>query len=172
MIALYPFGGRFAARGRRIAPCDNFTAQTACARAVNAAMVGRRAHAKREPSPMIDEKDDWEARNLPAADWITIALAVALIASPWLLAFPAGAASTVAVASGVLMGGAALLSLLTHDRWHGWVNFVLANLVFGAVVFIAPIVLRYESAVAIWTYVIVGFAVAALAFVQLWRFTS
>jgi hypothetical protein len=103
-------------------------------------------------------------RNLMLMDWVNLVLAVALLVSPWVLAFPAGAATYNAVIAGLIIGLVAIGAIVAFAQWEEWVNLVL-----GAWVFIAPFVLGFADATtALWTHVIIGLVVAVLAAVELW----
>lgn len=103
-------------------------------------------------------------RDLMFVDWVNLALAVVLVISPWVLAFPAGAATYNAVIAGLVIGLVAIGALVAFNQWEEW-----ANLVLGVWVFIAPFVLGFAAATtAMWTHVIIGLAVAILAAVELW----
>lgn len=106
-------------------------------------------------------------RNLMFVDWVNLVLAVLLVISPWVLAFPAGAATYNAVIAGLVVGLVAVGAIVAFNQWEEWVNLVL-----GIWVVIAPFVLGFAAAAsATWTHVILGLAVAILAAVELWSVT-
>ena len=105
--------------------------------------------------------------------WLSLALGIVL-ASPAVFAFPDDEVQRgVAFVGGVVIAVLSGLALLTHGRWEGWFSFLLISLVVGAIVFIAPITLRYNGDdAATWAPVLVGVAVAVISFAQLWRYTA
>ena len=106
-------------------------------------------------------------RNLMFMDWVNLVLAVLLIISPWVLAYPAGAASYNAVIAGLIIGLVAIGALVAFNQWEEWVNLVV-----GVWVFIAPFLLGFAGAAsAMWAHVIIGLVVAVLAAVELWSVT-
>jgi hypothetical protein len=108
---------------------------------------------------------------MPTATWISLGLAAVLLVSPWVFAFPAGAATISPVVGGLLVGGAAILALLLHRRGSEfWLNYVLVNMVFGAWVFLAPLLLHFNDAYpATWVHMIIGLVVIILATSEVWR---
>jgi hypothetical protein len=115
-----------------------------------------------------------QPNSLIGASWITLALGIVLAVAAWPLGFPQGEPTVTALIGGVLIAALSIGALATHGRWQGWFNFLLLNLLLGAIVFIAPIVLRFDekATMAGWTYVIVGLAVAIVSIAQLWRYTA
>jgi len=105
-----------------------------------------------------------EKRNVMAIDGINLVLAILLIASPWILAFPAGTVTYNAVIAGLIIGVVAIAALFAFAQWEEWVNLVL-----GLWVIASPFVLHFTSDVgALWTHVVIGLAVAVLAAIELW----
>ncbi len=99
-----------------------------------------------------------------AIDGINLVLAILLIASPWVFAFPAGTVTYNAVIAGLIIGVVAIAALSAFAQWEEWVNLVL-----GLWVIASPFVLHFTSDVtAMWTHVIIGLAVAVLAAIELW----
>ena len=106
-------------------------------------------------------------RNLMFMDWANLVLAVLLVISPWVLAFPAGAATYNAVIVGLVIGLVAIGAIVAFAQWEEWVNLIL-----GAWAFISPFLLGFAaSAAAMWTHVIIGLVVAVLAAIELWSVT-
>ena len=106
-------------------------------------------------------------RNLMFVDWVNLVLAVALVISPWVLAFPAGAATYNAVIAGLVIGLVAIGAIVAFAQWEEWVNLIV-----GIWVVIAPFVLGFAAATtAMWAHVVIGLAVAILAAVELWGVT-
>jgi hypothetical protein len=105
-----------------------------------------------------------EKRNVVAIDWINLVLAVLLIASPWVLAFPAGTVTYNAVIAGLIIGIVAIAALSAFAQWEEWVNLVL-----GVWVIVSPFVLHFTTDTrALWTHVVIGLVVAVLAAIELW----
>ncbi len=102
--------------------------------------------------------------NLKLVDWINLVLAILLLISPWVLAFPAGPASYNAVIAGLIIGLVAVGAIVAFAQWEEWVNLIV-----GVWVFIAPFVLSFTAAPqAMWTHVVIGLVVAVLAAFELW----
>ena len=102
--------------------------------------------------------------NLKLVDWINLVLAILLLISPWVLAFPTGAASYNAVIAGRIIGLVAVGAIVAFAQWEEWVNLIV-----GVWVFIAPFVLGFSAAPsALWTHVVIGLVVAVLAALELW----
>ncbi len=105
-----------------------------------------------------------EKRNVTAIDGINLVLAILLIASPWVFAFPTGTITINAVVAGLIIGVVAIAALFAFAQWEEWVNLIL-----GAWVVASPFVLQFTSdAKALWTHVVIGLVVAVLAAVELW----
>ena len=103
-------------------------------------------------------------RNLMLMDWVNLVLAVALLVSPWVLAFPAGAATYNAVIAGLIIGLVAIGAIVAFAQWEEWVNLLL-----GVWAIISPFVLGFAAdTTAMWTHVVIGLVVAVLAAVELW----
>jgi hypothetical protein len=134
----------------------------------------------RPKSASVDSIDGPEIRRrentvdkkyMPAATWITLVVAIVLLVSPWIFAFPAGAVTLNAVIAGLLVGGAAGLALLMQRRGSAsWLSFALLNLVLGGWVFISPLMLHFNGAnAATWIHMLGGIAVTLLAMLEVWR---
>jgi len=105
-----------------------------------------------------------EKKNVMAIDGINLILAILLIASPWVLTFPAGTITTNAVVAGLIIGVVAIAALFAFAQWEEWVNLIV-----GAWVIASPFVLHFTSDTrALWTHVLLGLAVAVLAAIELW----
>ena len=105
-----------------------------------------------------------ERRNETYIDWINLLLAIALLVSPWVVGFAEGAAMSNAVVGGIIIGAIAIAALVSFAQWEEWVNLLL-----GLWLLISPWVLGFTgNAGAMWTHVVIGLAVAALAAVELW----
>jgi heme/copper-type cytochrome/quinol oxidase subunit 3 len=106
-------------------------------------------------------------RNLMLMDWVNLVLAIALVISPWVLAFSTGLATYNAVIAGLIIGLVAIGAIVAFAQWEEWVNLIV-----GAWVFISPFVLGFaDSTAAMWTHVVIGLVVAVLAAVELWTVT-
>ncbi len=106
-------------------------------------------------------------RNLMFVDWVNLVLGIALVISPWVLAFPTSIAMYNAVIVGLVIGLVAIGAIVAFAQWEEW-----ANLILGIWVFIAPFVLGFAADMtAMWTHVVIGLAVAVLAAVELWGVT-
>jgi hypothetical protein len=107
----------------------------------------------------------------PVMTWISLAVAAAVLVSPWIFAFPAGAITLNAVIAGLMVGVAALIAiLLNRSGSESWLTFVLLNLVLGAWLFLSPLMLHFNDANAeTWILMLAGIAVTALAAVEVWR---
>jgi len=106
-------------------------------------------------------------RNLVFVDWVNLVLGIALVISPWVLAFPAGAATYNAVIAGLVIGLVAIGAIVAFAQWEEWVNLIV-----GIWVLIAPFILGFGgAATAMWTHVVIGLVVAILAAVELWGVT-
>ena len=107
-------------------------------------------------------------KNLMLVDWLTLVLAIALFASPWVFAYPAGSISVFhAVVAGFVIGAIALGALVAFSEWEEWITLLV-----GLWVVVAPFVLGFASVtLAMWTHVVIGVAVAVLAMIALWTAT-
>jgi hypothetical protein len=104
-----------------------------------------------------------ERRNVVYIDWINLLLAIALVVSPWVTGF-SGAAMSNAVGGGIVIGAIAIAALVSFAQWEEWLNLLL-----GLWLLISPWVLGFTgNAGAMWTHVVIGLAVAALAAIELW----
>jgi hypothetical protein len=124
--------------------------------------------------PPADREPVMHNNNLIGASWITLILAVVLAVAPFVVAFPTGATTTISIAYGVIIAVFSLCAIALNRSWSGWFNFILLNMVLGAIVAISPIVLHFDDAATIagWVYVLVGLGVWIIAFVQMWRYTT
>ncbi len=108
-----------------------------------------------------------QRRELMVIDGINLILAILLVASPWVLGFPAGPVSINAIFAGLAIGVVAVAALYAYAQWEEWVNLIL-----GLWVVVSPFVIGFASiALAMWTHVVIGLAVAALAVAELWVYT-
>ncbi len=110
-------------------------------------------------------------------DWVMLALAVWLFASPWLLGFAgvapaagaaAGAGFTAAAwnawAVGIVVAALAVWAIAMFAEWQDWLTGIL-----GLWLVIAPWVLGLSSMKpAVWNYVIVGGLIIVLSAWEVW----
>ena len=110
-------------------------------------------------------------------DWVMLALAVWLFASPWLLGFAgvapaagaaAGAGFTAAAwnarAVGIVVAALAIWAIAMFAEWQDWLTGIL-----GLWLVIAPWVLGFSSMKpAVWNYVIVGGLIIVLSAWEVW----
>ncbi|RWH82158.1 MAG: hypothetical protein EOQ86_09295 [Mesorhizobium sp.] len=101
----------------------------------------------------------------PALDVVNIIAGIALALSPWLLGYAADAVAVwhafIAGVITVLIAARALVAFHKYEEW--------ANLVVGLWIVAAPWVLGFAGlAAAMWSHVIAGVVVAALAAASLW----
>jgi O-antigen/teichoic acid export membrane protein len=114
-----------------------------------------------------------ENKTVASFSWISLALAVLLLVSPWIFGFSGQADSVNSVIGGLLVGAASILALTYHGRWQAWGNLILLNLMAGAWVFISPLLFHYNAVnAATWIHLVVGIAVSTLAVAQLWMIAA
>ncbi|MCF6126600.1 hypothetical protein EN904_02960 [Mesorhizobium sp. M7A.F.Ca.CA.001.07.2.1] len=101
----------------------------------------------------------------PALDVVNILAGIALALSPWLLGYAADAVAVWhAFIAGVITVLIAARALVAFHKFEEW-----ANLVVGLWIVAAPWVLGFAGlAAAMWSHVIAGVVVAALAAASLW----
>jgi hypothetical protein len=111
-----------------------------------------------------------EAKTVMYLSWISLGLAVVLLVSPWIFGFAAGAPMTMSLIGAVLIGGSSLLAIALHRNWEAWPIATLLNLIFGALVFISPMLFHYNDNNAVtWIQVLGGIAVFIIATMQMWQ---
>ena len=110
-------------------------------------------------------------------DWVMLALAVWLFASPWLLGFArvapvAGAAMGAGFTAaawnawvvGIVVAALAVWAIAMFAEWQNWLTGIL-----GLWLVIAPWVLGFGTMkAAVWDHVIVGVLVVVLAAWEVW----
>ena len=103
--------------------------------------------------------------NKTAQDWINLVLAVCLFISPWVIGFVAETTPTWnAWIVGIALGVFAVATLSMFAEWEEWVNFVL-----GLWLIVSPWLLGFAASVnAMWTHVVMGVLVAAVAAWAIW----
>lgn len=92
------------------------------------------------------------------ASWLNILAAIWLIIAPYVLGYFNATARTNDLWLGIIVGILAVIRLVAHAAWAGWLNVVA-----GIWLIIAPFVLRYPGTTAVWNDVILGILVAAFA---------
>ncbi len=104
-----------------------------------------------------------QRENAVFVDWLNLILGVLLLISPWVLNFPAGTATANAIVFGLVIAAVAIAALAAFARWEEWVNLIV-----GLWVVISPFALGFSSSgAAVWTHVVIGAVVAALAAIEL-----
>lgn len=100
-----------------------------------------------------------------AQDWANLVLAICLFLSPWVIGFATEATPTWnAWIVGVVLGALAVATLSAFAEWEEW-----ANMVIGLWLVVSPWILGFMANVnAMWTHVILGLLVAALAAWAVW----
>jgi hypothetical protein len=102
-----------------------------------------------------------------AQDWINLVFAICLFISPWVVGFafeatPAWNAWIV----GIVLGALTVATLSAFAEWEEW-----ANLVLGLWLIVSPWLLQFAANVsAMWTHVVVGVLVAAVAAWAVWDY--
>lgn len=97
---------------------------------------------------------------------LNILLGVALLLSPWFL----GLTYETAAARNSLISGIAITAIaaIALNKTYDWEEFL--NLAIGLWVAIAPWALGFaDGGFIMWTHVVIGLAVAAVAAFELWR---
>lgn len=110
-------------------------------------------------------RDNQLSSNFAWPNWLTLALAVWLFISPWIMpAATAGAWSWDAWIVAILIGGLSIAALSQMTEWEDW-----GNLILGAWLFISPWLLGFNGAAAwdawivgILTVIISGWGIAAI----------
>lgn len=98
-------------------------------------------------------------------EWLNLALAVILFLSPWVLGFAGetGAAWT-AWATAVAIAALAVAALVQFAQWEAW-----AGLVLGLWLAASPWIVGFsQTATALWTHIVIGLLIAALAAWEAW----
>lgn len=100
-------------------------------------------------------------------DWANLVLAACLFLSPWVIGFAAEAAPTWnAWIAGIVLGALAVATLSAFAEWEEW-----ANMVIGLWLIVSPWLLGFMGNVnAMWTHVILGVLVAAIAAWAVWDY--
>lgn len=97
-------------------------------------------------------------KQTAGASWLTILAAIWLIIAPFVLGYLNATARTNDLWLGIIVGVLAVIRLVTHAAWAGWLNVIA-----GIWLIIAPFVLRYPGTTELWNDVILGILVAAFA---------
>jgi hypothetical protein len=99
-------------------------------------------------------------------DWINLVLAACLFIAPWVLGYTEEPmAAWTSFISAIVVGGVALAAIVAFTEWEEWLSFAL-----GIWVVLAPWVLGFTGVtLAVWTHVILGVLVAAIAAWEIWQ---
>jgi hypothetical protein len=105
-------------------------------------------------------------RQDAAINAVNAVLGAILLASPWLLNFTAEQVPTWnAVISGAVIAIVAFAAFTRMREWEEWIGLAI-----GLWAMVSPWLLGFAgSRPAMWTHVIIGLLVAALAGIELWR---
>ena len=103
--------------------------------------------------------NEWS--NAKLCDVANLILGAVLLFSPWLYAFPAGAASQNAMVTGVVIVVLSIASLAAFAIWEEWLNLIV-----GLWAIVAPWVLAFSGA-ARNVHVTIGIIVVVLAAIEL-----
>lgn len=103
-------------------------------------------------------------KSTTACDVINLILGAFLFFSPWLFTFAPGTESWNAWGAGVVIAVLSIAALAAFAEWEEWLNLIV-----GLWVIVSPWVLHFSANIqAMWTNVIVGVVVAALAAYEIW----
>ena len=100
-------------------------------------------------------------------DWANLVLAVCLFFSPWVIGFASDTTATWnAWIAAIVLGALAVATLSAFAEWEEW-----ANMVIGLWLIVSPWLLGFMANVnAMWTHVILGVLVAAIAAWAVWDY--
>ena len=98
-------------------------------------------------------------------DWINLICGVLLFISPWALGFAGDLmAARTAWVGGAIIFVMSLAALVQFVEWEEWVALIV-----GALVIIAPWILRFATVhVAMWSCVVLGAIVALSSISEIW----
>ena len=98
-------------------------------------------------------------------DWVNLVLAVLLFLSPWAFGFSGEqAAAFDAWACGIVVGVLSIAAIVRFAEWEEWINLAL-----GVWLVVSPWLLGFTAlGYALWTNVILGVLIAAVAAWELW----
>jgi hypothetical protein len=104
--------------------------------------------------------------NKHPQDWANLVLAALLFLSPWVLGFATEQyAAWNAWISAVVIAALAIGALSAFQEWEEWLNLIA-----GIWVVAAPWVLGFAAiTLAMWTHVVLGLLVAAVAAWEIWE---
>jgi hypothetical protein len=102
-------------------------------------------------------------RSEAALDLYNVALAIALVASPWLFSLTNGTARIDFWISGAAIVAVSLAAIIAFANWEEW-----ANLLFGLWLIASPWILGFSGARAMHFSVAIGALVSFLALLELW----
>lgn len=104
----------------------------------------------------------WKSER--TCDVLNLILGAILFLSPWIVGFAPGAQTQNAVLSGIVIMILSIAALAAFMEWEEWINLLA-----GLWVLVSPWVWGFAgAAAAMWTHVIIGILVAAIAAVELW----
>lgn len=98
-------------------------------------------------------------------DWLNFVLAALLFVSPWVLGFSGEPhAAWNAWVCGIIVAVFAIAALVNFAEWEEWVNLAA-----GAWLVVSPWILQFSAVTtALWTAVVIGALVFALAAWEIW----
>ena len=99
-------------------------------------------------------------------DWISLACAVLLFISPWILAFSGDVTATRAAwITGVVVAIFAVAALVQFAEWEEWISLLL-----GVWMIVAPWVVGFSTlGVAVAAFVVLGLVVAVASAAEIWQ---
>jgi SPW repeat len=108
----------------------------------------------------MNDRQNYALTRDPAGTvWTNLVLAIWVIISPFVLAFPSSRAIWNNVATGVVVGILAIIRLsVRQQRGWSWINVLL-----GIWLIISPFVLGFVAGAALWNDVVLGIIIAAMA---------
>jgi hypothetical protein len=101
--------------------------------------------------------------NAKLCDVANLILGAILMLSPWLFGFTAGAVSTNAYITGIVIVVLAIAALAAFAVWEEWLNLIV-----GLWALVSPWVFGFQGTKAMTVHVVIGAAVAILAAIELW----
>jgi hypothetical protein len=115
---------------------------------------------------MEDAMENWS--NAKLCDVANLVLGAILFFSPWMFSgFEAGAVSTNAYLTGLVIAIIAIAALAAFAVWEEWLNLIV-----GLWALVSPWVLGFQGTTAMTVHVLIGAAVAVLAAIEIWLMTQ
>src|SRR5262249_10466894 len=102
-------------------------------------------------------------RSESVLDLYNIAIAVVLLASPWLFKLTNGTARMDFWISGVVIIALSLAAIVAYANWEEWINFL-----FGLWLIASPWILGFNHVRAMHFAIGIGVVVAFMAVLELW----